>query len=128
MADMFSKWLTSRQMAFTIRDAIPSVHYNKVFKLESLPARIRYNHFFVLTLIGGFCLMNNGKLVSYPKSHNRSICNLVWLHRHQRERSRTEKVLHNARPADKPNHQHDAELCHGLSCEQADFHSLSSST
>ena len=36
----------------------PRIQYDKVFKPEYLPARVRYNQFFALALVGGLMTFN----------------------------------------------------------------------
>ena len=48
----------------TIRFRFPRAQYNKVFKVEYLPSRIRYNQFFALILASALIARNRKTLVS----------------------------------------------------------------
>ena len=52
MFEKLGESLTSRRVIFNMRYCMPAMQYNKVFKPEYLPARVRYNQFFLLVLSG----------------------------------------------------------------------------
>ena len=47
-----------------VRYGYPRIQYNKVFKAEYLPSRVRYNQFFALALVGGLVVSNSKSSVS----------------------------------------------------------------
>ena len=84
------------------------LQYNRLYKPEYLPARVRYNQFFFMVALGVGLSATRGKVrfLHFQKwlyiTFDFDICLVVGLHQWKLERSRPEKVLLYATKVHKP--------------------------